>query len=198
MNQRALPPVGPAVLLAVLVPALFASPARAQEKVDGQRVRVTVRSLEFTGTKEGTLVNSESGRLSLVEARTRAIAELPMESVTKLEVRREHRATKKGFYIGMGVGGLLALLGSSIEDSPCVMYPPNSGPVAAAYNRECARQETATRLGFAAVLLAPAAIGAGFGSLMTSGTWSEVPIDHFRVRVRPEPGGGRVGLSFSF
>jgi len=198
MNQRALRPIGRDVLLAVLMPALAASPARAQERDEGQRVRVTVQSAGFTGMREGTLARSAAGRLSLMDAGTRSIAELPLETIAKVEVRREHRATKKGLLIGMGVGGVLAILGASLADSPCERYPANSGPVAAAYNRECDRQASTTRLAFAAVVLVPTAIGAGLGSLAKSGTWSEVPIERFKISLRPERGGGRVGLSLGF
>jgi len=198
MNQRALRPIGRDVLLAVLLPALAAAPARAQERDEGQRVRVTVQSAAFTGVKEGVLVRGEPGRLSLMDAGTRAIAELPLDAIVKVEARREHRATKKGLLIGMGVGGVLAILGASLKDPPCERYPANSGPVAAAYNRECDRQESDTRLAIAGLLLVPTAIGAGLGSLTKSGTWSEVPIERFKISLRPERGGGRVGLSLAF
>jgi hypothetical protein len=133
-----------------------------------------------------------------VDAANRSIADLPTEAIVKIEVRSEHRATKRGLLVGLGLGSVLALLGNSISDSPCIRYPENSGPIAAAYNRECDSQERATRLATLGVLLAPAAIGAGFGSLIRSEKWSDVPVEHFNFSVRPERGGGSVGFHLSF
>ncbi len=199
MNHLTLDPLRRAVVLPLLMAIMTASPASAQARIDGRRVRVTVESPEFTGTKEGTLMRGETGRLTLVDAANRLIAELPSKAIAKIEARGEHRATKRGLVVGLGLGSLLALLGNSIRDSPCShYYPENSGPIAAAYNRECDSQKRAKRLATLGVLLAPAAIGAGLGSLIRSETWSEVPVEHFTFSIRPERSGGSVGVHLSF
>lgn len=198
MNHLTLDPIRRAVVLPVLMAIMTASPASAQERIDGRRVRVTVESPEFTGTKEGTLMRGETGRLTLVDAANRSITELPSKAIVKIEARGEHRATKRGLVVGLGLGSLLALLGNSIPDSPCLHYPENSGPIAAAYNRECDSQKRGKRLATLGVLLAPAAIGAGLGSLIRSETWSEVPVEHFTFGIRPERSGGSVGVHLSF
>ena len=196
MIHRTLRTTGRNLLIALMNTAAF--PAAAQDKDEGRHVRVSVQSPEFTGIREGTLMPSGPGHLSLLDAGTRAVADLPLDVVTKVEMRYEHRATRKGLLIGLLTGAGLAMLGSSLADSNCERYPPNSGPLAAAYNRECDSQERRTQLTIVGFLVIPTGVGAGLGSLIKSHSWSEVPSQRFQLSLRPERDGVSATLQFSF
>lgn len=91
----------------------------------GQRVRLTAASTDFTGSATGDLVRVGPDALTLVDPENGMQAELPMAAITRVQIGREHRRTRKGLLIGLAIGVLGALAvdsadcGSIYEARPC-------------------------------------------------------------------------------
>src|SRR6187549_1806869 len=112
-----------ALLAAVLLSSLAASPLRAGEiapRLTGQRVRVTAVSPTFTGTMVGTLVKDGPDTLILVDPGTGAVTELPLASLTQVEVSHPRTRAKTGALIGAGLGVVVGLaVGSGYSEVVC-------------------------------------------------------------------------------
>ena len=178
-----------ALLLTVM---LLAAPARSEEGpplVSGQRLRVTaVAPGHFTGVMVGSLVKVGPDSLSLADPERAAVTEIHLSSITRLEVshgRRRH--TKQGLLIGVGVGILGGIaVGSGYSEVGCGQ--PGEAFV------DCPKDTAAG----VAVFLGSAGIGAWLGHRWQTEGWSELPVERLRVTLRPERGGARGTLTFSF
>jgi hypothetical protein len=183
----------PTVLLAV---TLLTAAARAEESpplVPGQRLRVTAAAPgRFTGVTVGHLVKVGPDSLTLVDAERGAVTELPVSSITRLEVSQgQRRHTRKGMLIGTAVGAVLApLMWASLSEDPL-----GCGGPARPY-RACTTGEKValTALAFGV----SAGGGAWLGHRRKSEEWSDAPVERLRVTVRPDRRGARVALTFSF
>jgi hypothetical protein len=198
MNHRTSRAFGRSVLSAALAVSLSASPVRAEEsKADlaqgstlepGQRLRVTAASPTLTGVTVGNLVRLAADRLTLVDAEHGAVTELPLSSVTRIEVGRERRQTQKWLLIGIGIG---AAGGVAIATD----NSPSCGGYGEPFRACTSSEKIGLAVGIAAVW---GGLGAWFGHSRKITEWSNVPVDRFKVSLRPERGGGRIGLAFSF
>lgn len=177
-------PLRGAVLLTVLVAAFAGSTAQAQEKkpgstnagspaiasspslMPGQRLRVTAASPAFTGVTVGNLVKVGSDSLTLVDSERGAVTELPLGSITRIELGHQSRKTKKGLLIGLGIGAVFA-----------VVIAADDSPTCGGYNepyRECTSSE---RVALAALTLASSSgIGAWIGHTKKTTDWADVPM----------------------
>jgi hypothetical protein len=116
------------------------------------------------------------------------VTELPLSSITRIELGREHRQTRKWMLIGLAIGAVPAIAIAVDDGRSC-------GGYGEPYH-ECSSGEKA---GLAAISLGVwGGLGALFGHFRKTTDWSNVPLEGFKVSVRPERGGGRIGLTFSF
>jgi len=196
---------GRGVWWGILVAVLAVSTARAQEPnpgtrasgtavaeapslTPGQHLRVTAASSAFTGVTVGNLVKVAADRLTLVDPERGSVTELPLGSVTRIEVGIERRKTKKWFLIGLGLGAIGAIAIAADDSESC-------GGWDEPYH-ECSSNE---KVALAASSLAVwGGLGALFGHTRKAIEWSNVPLERVKVSVRPERGGGRIGFAFSF
>ncbi len=176
---------------AFLCASLTAVPARAADPPaaePGQRVRVTAAASGLHGVVVGTLLRVGPETLSVADAERGAVTELPLASVTRLEVSRgRRRHTRAGLLLGTAVGLALAPLVWSDNSTPC------GDPWAP---RECTKGE---RAGFAAATVGLfAGGGAWWGHKHEIEQWSDTAVQRLKVAVRPDRGGGRVALTLAF
>ena len=176
-------------LLAVM---LLAPAVRAEEGPPlqpGQRLRVTaVAPGRFTGVTVGSLVKVGPDSVTLLDPERSAVTELPLTSITRIEVSQgKRRHTWQGALIGAGVGGLgaLAIAGGSSEVCGTYDMP-----------RSCSSSEKVA-LG-ALVVGFWAGIGAWLGHRKQSEDWSDSTVARLRVTLLPKRGGGRVALTVTF
>ena len=176
---------------ALLCASLMAVPARAADQPaaqTGQRVRIVASAPGiFQGVATGTLLEIGPESLTVAQAEG-AILRLPLASVSRLDVsqgRRRH--TKAGLLIGAAAGLAFVPLLFAAKDLNC-------GEVG--NPRECTRGERQA----IAVLWVGASAGSGafWGHLVKTERWRDAPLDHLKMTVRPERGGGRVALTLAF
>ncbi len=176
-------------VLAVTRPALCAqASSRPPRLKPGARVRLDASSLgRITGTlvawELDTLVVTEDGQgegLRLI---------ILADSVSRLDVHREHRLTLEGTGVGLLVGTLFAVTASP----DCVDEYGDSALVTCLAYRVSPHLDTRLAvLGGVGAL-----IGLIVGSETRTHTWSRVPLE--RLEVGPAPGGGlALGIRFSF
>jgi hypothetical protein len=187
----------------ILVAVLAVSTARAQEtQVDsrasgaavvetptlapGQRVRVTASSPAFTGMTVGKLVKIGPDSLTLVDVERGSVMELALNSVSRIEVGTLHRQTRKGALIGLAVGAVFTIAIFASDEAVCGPYG----------NSPCSTEDNVLMSAFS--VAASVGIGAWWGHSKKSEKWLEAPLPGVKVGVRPERGGGRVRLAFSF
>ena len=156
----------------------------------GQRLRVTaVAPGRFTGVTVGSLVKVGPDSVTLLDPERSAVTELPLNSITRIEVSQgKRRHTWQGALIGAGVGGLGAL--AIAADSSTLCTDPSGTP------RPCTSSEKVA-LG-ALVVGFWAGLGAWLGHRKQSEDWSNSTVERLRVTVRRERGGGRVALTLAF
>lgn len=181
------------VLLAV---TLLAAPARAEQGSPlqpGQRVRVAaVVPGRFTGAMVGSVVRIGPDSLTLVDPKGGGVTDLPLDSITRVEVSPRGAAT-----LGRDCS-LVRQLASLRAPSPRrvtrkwdVALPGDPTSLAVTVAGE--------KAGFIALgALTWGGIGAWLGHRKQSDDWSDVPVERLRLTVRPERGGGRVAFTFSF
>jgi len=156
MPTRALPVATACVALGMLV-----APARAEDAqtlVIGDRVRVTDASTSANRI-EGTLVDADANRLSVVQNGTRVV--VLRSQVSKLEVlrgRKPHAGTGALIGIGWGVGAALVL----------------SNPVASGQHGQTTKLDGGAVVGGVAVGVL---MGAGIGALIHTDRWIPIPKD---------------------
>lgn len=132
----------------------------------GQRVRVTAASTAFTGVAVGNLVKIGSDRLTLFDPKLGAVTELPLSSLTRIEVSRERRSTRKGLLIGLGIGAFTAVVVAADSSESCGGYNEPRRP--------CTNNEKVA-VGAAALGIYGGG-GAWLGHRKKSDVWSEAPI----------------------
>ena len=193
---------GRCVLWGILIAALAVPAARAQEAgaeakssgsvatapglAVGQRLRLTVASSSFNGMMVGSLTRIGPESLTLVDADRGAVLDLPMNSVTRIEVGSTHRETKKGALIGLAVGAVLTLAVFASDEPTCGAY----------LNEPCSTEDNLLLSAFS--VGASVGIGAWWGHSKKVDRWLEVPVPHARVGVQLERGGGRARLAVAF
>ena len=173
--------------MTLLAPAVSAQEAPALQP--GQRLRVTaVAPGRFTGVTVGSLVKVGPDSVTLLDPERSAVTELPLTSITRIEVSQgKRRHTWQGALIGAGVGGLGALAIAGDSSGLCGTYD---------MPHPCSNSEKVA-LG-ALVVGAWAGIGAWLGHRKQSEDWSDSTVARLRVTVRPERGGGRVAFTMTF
>ena len=176
-------------LLAVM---LLAPAVRAEEGPPlqpGQRLRVTaVAPGRFTGVTVGSLVKVGPDSVTLLDPERSAVTELPLNSITRIEVSQgKRRHTWQGALIGAGVGGLGALAIAGDSSGLCGTYD---------MPHPCSNSEKVA-LG-ALVVGFWAGIGAWLGHRKQSEDWSDSTVARLRVTLLPKRGGGRVALTVTF
>lgn len=181
------------ILLATPAPAEDLAPRRPSPGwgaalVAGARVRVTAAVPgRFTGVTVGRLVKFGAEDLTLIDSEAGTVLELPISSVTRLEVshgRRRHG--RLGLLIGAAVGIPLGL--AAISDS--------AGGCGFTYYAPCTTADKVWSAGLSGALFG--GLGVLIGHKVVTERWSDAPVDRLRVTVRPERGGGRVAIAFSF
>jgi hypothetical protein len=180
-------------LLPLCLAALAVSPpawcAQAPRLKPGARVRFDAPSLE--GRLTGTLVSWESDTLLVRVDGDAAGLNLmvPVDSVTRIDVRRERRMTLEGATLGFLGGTLLALVASP----DCVDENGESTALAClAYKVSPDLDTRITVLGAVGAL-----VGVIVGSETKKRTWA--PVNLHRLDVGPAPGGGlSLGVRISF
>ena len=174
------------VLLALPRPAPCAQAPRLKP---GSRIRFDAASLG--GRLTGTLVEWQADTLVVkVEGYAAGLNLIvPVDSVTRLVVRRERRMTLEGMGVGLLAGTLTALTADPNwvdENGDCTTLP------CVAYRVSPHLDTRLAVFGIAGVLL-----GAIAGSAEKTTTWAPVPLA--RLNVGPAPGGGLAfGVRISF
>ncbi len=173
-------------LLAVSRPAVCTQAPRVEP---GARIRFDAPSLG--GRQTGTLVRWESDTLVVsVDGDPKGLGlVVPADSVTRMDVRREHRMTLE--YAGLGLlgGTLVALVASPDwvdENGDCTTLP------CLAYKVSPHLDTRVAVLGLAGVLL-----GTIIGSETRTATWVTVPLEKLNVGATPD-GGLALGVKISF
>jgi hypothetical protein len=182
------------LLAAVLLSSLAASPLRAGEiaqRLTGQRVRVTAVSPAFTGTMVGTLVKDGPDTLLLLDPGTGAVSEVPLASVTQIEVSHPRTQAKAWAIAGAGLGVLAgALAGSGYSEVGCGQ--PGEGYV------ECevsAGEAAGVAMAAGAIY---GAVGYWLGGKRKVDVWTDASAGRLQISLEPARDGGRASLSFSF
>ena len=175
------------VLLAASRPAVC---AQAPPPVKpGARIQFDAPSLG--GRLTGTLVEWESDTLVVrVDGYAAGLGLIvPVDSVTRLDVRRERRMTLEGLGVGLLAGTLTALAADPEwvdENGDCTTLP------CLAYKVSPHLDTRLAVFGIVGVLL-----GTLVGSETKTTTWAPVPLA--RLNVGPAPGGGlALGVRISF
>ena len=174
------------VVLAVSRPAVCAQAPRLKP---GARIQFDAPSLG--GRVTGTLVEWESDTLVVrVDGYAAGLGLMvPVDSVTRLEVRRERRMTLEGIGVGLLAGTLTALAADPDwvdENGDCTTLP------CLAYNVSPNLDTRLAVFGIVGVLLGTIA-----GSAEKTTSWVPVPL--VRLNVGPAPGGGlALGVRISF
>lgn len=202
MNCPVSDSVGRRVLWGMLVAVLFGTTTWGQEPPAdprtsgtaaenpilkaGQRLRVTAASPGFTGRAVGNLVKIGSDTITLVDVERGSVMEMPLGSISRIEVGSLHRQTKKGVLIGLAVGAVMTAAIFASEEAVC-------GPSG---HETCSTGDNAALSAFSVAF--SVGVGAWWGYSKKSDAWVEAPIPHARVGVRPERGGGSARLAFRF
>ncbi len=178
----------PLAFLTALVAAISVSPAHAQENrpgptgvgataisspllTPGQRLRVTAASPAFTGVTVGTLVKVGADTLTLVDPKSAAVTEVPLGSISRVEVSHQRRGTARGVLMGLGIGAGFALMVAADPEGCGDTY--SSGSTTATVTRPCTTNE---KVGIGAFFIAGMGLtGAWVGHRKTTDVWSDAP-----------------------
>jgi hypothetical protein len=175
--------------LAVLAVSRPAVCAQAPRLKPGARIRFDAPSLD--GQLTGTLVAWESGTLVVrVDGDASGLnVMVPVDSVTRIDVRRERRMTVEGLSLGALGGTLLALLASpDCADE----YGESTALACLAYKVSPNLDTRVAVLGGVGALL-----GTMVGSETRKGTWAPVHLEG--LNIGPASNGGIVlGVRISF
>ncbi len=175
----------PGITLLALAHTLGASTkATAQDMPPvavGERVRV---STESGATHVGLVTALSSGALELQGEAGSQPFSVPMASMTRLEVRRQHSKAVIGLLVGAGAGALAALAYCGAQEGNCVIVHFNGG-----------RNDFSNELPFSLGVVGGVA-GALVGRNMKTDRWEGVPLDRLRVSLAPQRD-GRIALGFS-
>lgn len=195
MNHRAITTFVRTLLSAVLLVVFASAGTRAAESkpeaaqfpstvaptpslAPGQRVRVSAASRVFTGMMVGTLVKIGPDSLVLVDPERNVVSELPRESITRVEVGRQRRQTRKWALIGLGVGVVGALLVTSDTSQSCTDYA-SPGDLWGT-PRTCTKGE---KVALAAVSVGVySGLGAIIGHRKKTDDWSDAPREDWKPR----------------
>jgi len=172
-------------------PESQAAPAVAATDVaahTGSRVRVTAASPAFTGSVTGTLVKVGPDTLMIVDPKGGLVSELPLAAVQRFEVSRQSSRARRGFLIGAALGALAAVAVYGDETFTC-----NTSNEPA---RVCGSSERFAYSAFAVGFYG--GMGAWIGSRRKNDTWSDAPLGHVRLSLRPVKSGARAGLTLTF
>ncbi len=178
-----------ACLPVLLAPSRPAVCAQAPRLKPGSRIQFDAPSLG--GRLTGTLVEWESDTLVVrVDGYAAGLGLIvPVDSVTRLDVRRERRMTLEGMGVGLLAGTLTALAADPDwvdENGDCTTLP-------------CLAYKVSPHLGtrLAVFNIVGVLLGAIAGSAEKTTTWAAVPLA--RLNVGPAPGGGlALGVRISF
>jgi hypothetical protein len=148
----------------------------------GSRVRISAPSLVKGDHIQGVIAAID-GDSATVSTESGVPVVVAREAVGSFEVSiGRKRNTLKGAAIGAVVGAALGFA-MHVDPQNCGMNSPNA----------CSRGE-AIGIG----TLGGAAWGAIIGAFVKSDRWVHVPLERWRVDIRPVRGGGRASMSFSF
>ena len=203
MSHKMFPSIKRRITFAALVVVIAASQtARADDQADepvsessnssivtGQRVRLTAASNAFTGITAGTVVKAGDDAVTLFDPKTGSVTELPLSAITRVEIGRQYRKTKRGAIIGLVVGALSSALVVSASGNESIC-----GPLTAP--RDCTGSE---KMGITVgVSVFYAGLGAVLGHRKTGETWTDAPVSRMKLSLRPARDGGSVRLAYSF
>ncbi len=168
------------VLLLLLIPLSFTSLAAQDALTAGDKVRVTTEEERVVGY----WVSLDDNQLTLnTEARDSSL-ELPLASLTKLEVSQGMKShSERGVILGvlLGLGGSIAVCAATWEQA-----------------FEFLELNPSCNLGLAAfVFFGSITLGATIGAVKTE-SWQDVPLDRIRVSLTPRGGGLEVSARFVF